>query len=391
MNAIGMYIFGGSQSIGHLQTGFKIDRILEMTNDMHENNSYHFIKNYPDIPVILPKDWWNADYLNELSKNKYDLLFANNPCSGLSQINKNANVNQPINNKFYDVFNVIEKLQPKVFLIENAPTTVTTGTPILQNMVKQLWKDYYFTIIRDMAGNHGVAMKRMRTLILGWNKNTFSHIPIVKMNKQAPTYVKDVLYANGGNNLEFESNRHWSNLEKYYDLVETDSSVLRTCCKHKETMEKDFNEIEKKATTTALAKFAEGKNIWDKSPWRISDDKQCMSITSVSEFIHPKENRDFYIREYARLMGYPEDFIFYPNECKCKTIQCIAQGVPVNFIKYISSEIKTILEGNYNYIEDANITFQHHIQEKLYKFKVKDFLDLECLNKYNGEYQKLNQ
>ena len=86
MNAIGMYILGGSQSIGHLQTGFKIDRILEMTNDMHENNSYHFIKNYPDIPVILPKDWWSADYLNELSKNKYDLLFANNPCSGLSQI-----------------------------------------------------------------------------------------------------------------------------------------------------------------------------------------------------------------------------------------------------------------------------------------------------------------
>ena len=38
-------------------------------------------------------------------------------------------------------------------------------------------------------------------------------------------------------------------------------------------------------------------------------------------------------------MGYPDDFIFYPNECKVPPIQCIAQGVPVNFINYISTQI----------------------------------------------------
>ena len=42
MKAIGMYIFGGSQTIGHLLEGWKIDTILEMTDNMIENNAYHF-------------------------------------------------------------------------------------------------------------------------------------------------------------------------------------------------------------------------------------------------------------------------------------------------------------------------------------------------------------
>ena len=45
LNACGMYIFGGSQSIAHMNVGWNIDMILEMTEDMMENNAYHFEKN----------------------------------------------------------------------------------------------------------------------------------------------------------------------------------------------------------------------------------------------------------------------------------------------------------------------------------------------------------
>ena len=103
LKACGAYIFGGSQSLGHLQCGFKINTILEMTEDMIENNSYHFVKNYKDsIKVYRPSEWNNESFLNNLYKEKYDLFFANNPCSGLSTINKNANINQPVNNRFFE-------------------------------------------------------------------------------------------------------------------------------------------------------------------------------------------------------------------------------------------------------------------------------------------------
>ena len=98
-----------------------------------------------------------------------------------------------------------------------------------------------------------------------------------------------------------------------------------------------------------------GQNAWDKSPCRMKLTDKFPSFTSLTRLIHPIENRDLYIREYAHIMGYPDDFIFYPD-CKVNPVQCIAQGVPVNFIRYISNEIKNsfttneFIDGNIIYI-----------------------------------------
>lgn len=385
--SIGLYIFGGSQTCGHLNTGWNVDRILEMTDDMPKQNSYHFIKNYPDIPVVIPSKWNSDTYLDDLVKEDYDLLFANNPCSGLSSINKNNNVNQPINNKFFEVFDVIDKLNPKTFLIENAPTLVTIGTPILQKMVEQLKDKYKFTIIRDMAANHNVCMKRTRTLICGWRKDIFENkIPLLHMNKQKHVTINEVIKKPDNidkeYNLEFVDDTRYINLIKYYDLVPQNSSILRTMYYHFDEMKNDLNDRQLHEVETVKRKFNENKNIWDKSPWRIPGDSYCPSIASVSRYIHPKENRDLYIREYARLMGYPEDFIFYPDECEVSTIQCIAQGVPVKFIEYISNEIKQALDNKREYIvADNNVIYQNHIANKYYILFDEVFFKLDSLNK----------
>ena len=64
-----MYIFGGSQTIGHLLEGWSIDTILEMTDGMTECNAYHFSKNYKNIDIILPKQYENnEEYLETLKE-----------------------------------------------------------------------------------------------------------------------------------------------------------------------------------------------------------------------------------------------------------------------------------------------------------------------------------
>ena len=358
-----------------------------MTDDMPQKNSYHFIKNYPDIPVVIPSKWNNKNYLDELSKQDYDLLFANNPCSGLSLINKNHNVNQPINNRFFEVFDVIDKLNPKTFLIENAPTLVTIGTSILQKMVSQLKAKYKFTIIRDMAGNHNVAMKRTRTLIVGWRQDIFENkIPLLEMRKHPLTAVKDVIYKSNGQEQEFNlepvNDTRYNNLIKYYYLVQPKSSIMKTVYANYDLVKDDLTDNQKREIETIKRKYSEGKNIWDRSPCRILYDGQAPSLTSVDRYIHPKENRDLYIREYARLLGYPEDFIFYPNECEVSTIQCIAQGVPVKFIEYISNEIKEALEDKREKItSDTHVIYQNHIAGKYYNIFDEVFEKLESLNK----------
>ena len=177
MKALGMYIFGGSQTIGHILEGWKIDAVLEMTETMSSQNAYHFIKNYPDISVKVPSEYEENDsYLKSLKKENYDLLFANPPCSGLSQINRHASADNKTNCYLYKVFDMISSITPKTFLIENAPTLTTVGFPILKTMCEQLNDKYYVLILNDLAGNHRVAMHRRRTMVVGFSRACFGGI-----------------------------------------------------------------------------------------------------------------------------------------------------------------------------------------------------------------------
>ncbi len=389
LKTFGMYIFGGSQTLGHLAAGHDVTHIFEMTEDMTDYNAYHFKKNYPNIPIKKPSEWNDKHYLNTLKYEEYDLLFSNNPCSGLSSINRNANSEQPVNNRFFEVFDVIKQVTPKTFLIENAPTLVSIGTPILHQMTKILGDTYTFTIIRDMAGNHGVPMKRQRTFIVGWRRDIFkNNIPIINPNKKKQTTIGEALIGlnNDIPNMEFERDTILPNLKRFYNKVNPKDTILRALVREFDNIKGELDESETKLVLDYIDKKNQNKNIWDKTAYRLDNDFTAPSMTSMAQFIHPTEDRELYIREYARIMGYPDDFIFYPNECKCSTIQCLAQGVPVNFIKYISKEIKRCLVSDYKYIEDKDVVFQHHSQNKLYTFTFEEFINVDNLGsvKENG-------
>ena len=380
MKAIGMYIFGGSQTIGHLLEGWKIDTILEMTEDMPNQNSYHFIKNYPNIKVKKPSEYENNDeYLTKLKNTKYDLLFANPPCSGLSSINRNASADSKINIYLYKVIEMVKTIEPKVFFIENAPTLTSLGLLILKDMTKRL-PNYRFLIINDCAKNHGVSMHRRRTFIIGFNRDYFSQIPVIndETTKEVTSgeILKDIDYTY---NKEFLVDSE-QDLFKLYDQIKPGDSIFRTYAEN----ECDIDTLPDKIKTsvkTMRTRLENGQNAWDKSPCRMSVDSKFPSFTSMTRLIHPTENRDLYLREYAHIMGYPDDFIFYP-ECKTNPMQCIAQGVPVNFIRYISKEImqsfkaKEFLDGDIVYINQTN---PNNI--KMCSYTNEEFLDANSILK----------
>ena len=371
MKAIGMYIFGGSNSIAVMQSGYVIDRVLEISDDILEKNAYHFHKNYPDIDIVLPSEWKTSDYLESLEAYNYDLFYANNPCSGLSRINiKNAGASNETNKYFYDVFDAIFKIKPKTFLIENAPTLTTIGVSILEDLNELLGEEYYINICSDCAGNHNVAMKRARTLITGFRKDTIKGCPIHRPNKQVKTTVKDVIgdlynVEDGDLNLNNFSVTpvRFDNLSIYYNMVPQNKSVMNAMI-HSNIDYSDstiLTDYQKRFLNRGRAKVAEGKNFFDKFPYRLSENDVAPSLTSLSKFIHPIKDRGLTTREYARIMGYPDDFEFY-DECKTHVIQCIAQGVPVNFIKYALSAINEAYSDSAILI-NANCTYQNNMQE----------------------------
>ncbi len=379
LKSIGCMIFCGSQTIGNIAAGFKPDRILEISDQILENNALHFHKNYPEIPVILPSEWENEDYLKSLKKENYDLFYGNCPCSGLSNISRSASADSPTNIHFYRTFDAIEQIEPKAFFIENAPTLINTGYPILLKMVEKFKEKYNISIIRDKGGNHGCCMERTRTFIIGWRKDIFNNqIPLLQMNIQPYTTVKDIIgdiydIPEGSNQLKNHTvlpYREYATHDNLLHLVPQGSNCLMSFIEHWNSIKDQFTENEIAGIERSRGKLANGGRIWNKTPARPKEDGHAPSMASVVQLIHPIHNRQFTIREYARLMGYPDSFEFFPDECKTETIQCIAQGVPVNFIKYIHSEIKEAINGNRPLLDTENglLLFQHHIKQKYQQF-----------------------
>ena len=381
-----MYIFGGSQALGHMKAGWNVDRILEISDEMLEQNSYHFIRNYPDIPVVKLSEWNNNEYIESL-KGKYDLLFGNPPCSGLSSINRNASVNNDINKHIYEVADMIDRIEPKSFLIENAPTLIARGLPILKDISKKLSNKYRITIITDLAGNHNVPMFRKRTLVVGWNRNYFESMPIINCVVNNDYTVGKALSGLTGDSpdmVKIDLNDKYD-FSRFYSLVKPGDPVVKTLCENYESIKDKLSEDEKVLVLRTKEKYDKGGSVWDKSPLRLDLNGRAPSITSVNRYIHPTENRDIYVRECARLMGYPDSFKFY-NGSKVSTIQCVAQGVPVNFIEYISSEIMSQFKNKVYYKEDCDIMYidQSSGIQKITTFSIDDFV--RCKNIHKNDH-----
>ena len=392
MNAIGCFIFGGSQTIGHIQEGWHVDRVLEMTDDMVDNNAYHFIRNYHSIDVIPRSEWDEERYIKYLKNEDFDLLFSNPPCSGLSSINRNANVNNDVNKYIYEVTNIINDIEPKTFLIENAPTLVTKGLKIVKDIQKTLTSKYRITVITDLAGNHNVPMHRRRTLVVGWRRDIFDKIPIISQQLNNNFTINDAFMGLTDDipNMSQISLNDRYDFTRFYNLVKPNDTVVKTLCYNLENVRDKLSEDELNLVLRTKEKYDKGGSVWDKSPLRLDADGKAPSITSVNRYIHPTENRDIYIRECARLMGYPDDFIFFEG-AGVSDIQCIAQGVPVNFIRYISNQIKNQLENSLYYREDCDIMYinQSSGVQKITTFRNDEFQRCEKIDRNDRKLEEV--
>jgi DNA (cytosine-5)-methyltransferase 1 len=400
LKVLGLMIFAGSATIGVMNNGVRPDAILEMTDNMDELNGMHFVHNFPDIPMVKPSEWETPEYLQKLAEANYDLWYANPPCSGLSlgvrgpqSHEKGPNCHQ------YRYLQAIKQGKPKAFMYENAPTLISTGKPILNDFVKEL-TDYNFTVIREFGMYHNVAMKRQRTFVIGWRKDVFPQIPTLHMGKtEFPTTVRQVIGdlfdtpLGSLPNHELFDRRPYQTVEHIFpDVPFTEGghkTVNWVICNDWKKYEPLLDEKTKKALTTQLYKQNAELGYWDKSAQRPNPDKQAPSMTGYSSFIHPIHDRQFTIREYARLMGFPDTFEFLYTK---DILTHLAQGVPAKFFEWASGEVIAALRGerpSTTQHAGTRVQFQHHTKETLTEFTTEEFLLAPKIDAVKDKKQKL--
>ena len=193
----------------------------------------------------------------------------------------------------------------------------------------------------------------------------------------------------GASNMEPIDIKDSYDFSRFYSLVNPDETVVKAICRNLDSVKKDLNESELRLVLRAKEKYDLNKSVWDKSPLRLNNSGRAPSITSVNRYIHPTKDRDIYVRECARLMGYPDSYRFYKGS-KVSDIQCIAQGVPVNFIKYISSEIMRQFNTPTYWNDDCDVMYINQVTgvQNITTFKSDEFALCDKINHNDSSLQE---
>ncbi len=249
--------------------------------------------NFPDARV------WQTDIhslhsiqIEEVLNGAPDVIIASPPCEEFSKANPDSNrsaaervYGEGSAKLLLDAIRIIGDFTPQVFVIENVAALLNAGgKEIIQKEFDRVGiDDVYINMIR--AHQHGNPSKRLRVFL--------SNIKLKPPRKPAPTVMEAIGGLPGlGLNQLFEPEIDVPNHIDY------------------PVSEDKMKAISKTRWGRGVKRFRVSKSRSLPNWVRLFPDQLSTSINGLSRYIHPYENRLLTVREHARLMSYPDSFVF---------------------------------------------------------------------------------
>ncbi|UCE09996.1 MAG: DNA cytosine methyltransferase [Candidatus Thorarchaeota archaeon] len=311
---------------GGFSFGFKTDSNSDQLGvDTDPSAASTFTMNYPNA-TLLQVDigrMHSSTIVGELGGYP-DIIIASPPCEEFSKANPESD--RPAAERIYgdgsarlllDTIRLIGDLSPKVFIVENVAALLHSGG---RGIVKAEFErvgieDVHFNMVH--AHHHGNPSKRLRVFI--------SNRKYVLRRKRAPHVMEaigDLPPLGLGALLEDHDNvpNH-----EIHPLTEEKMKLIR------------------KTQWGQGAKHFRGSKERVLPNWvRLFPDQVATSIIGLGRYIHPIEDRLLTVREHARLMSYPDNFIFTgPIDSQYDQV---GESVPPLISELIAKEALTQIE-----------------------------------------------
>jgi len=178
-----------SAGIGDLGIEYGCKLPVRVFSELLPSRAALLKKNYPDAEVIIGDIWENVDEIVEITKSKLSgkspkLVTLSPPCQGMSS-NGKGKMNKARENgdkPKYDERNrlilpsleIVERLMPQYFLIENAPIMMETEILVDEKPIsigevieKKLCNNYKIHSFKIDFSRYGVAQHRLRSITIG--------------------------------------------------------------------------------------------------------------------------------------------------------------------------------------------------------------------------------
>lgn len=308
----------GGLSTGLIEAGFT----PLLLNDFNKDCCKTLERNHPQAKIICG----SMDSINFTEYiGRVDLLAGGVPCQSFSQAGSRKGLDDPRGDLMLKFIQLIEELQPKVFLIENVKGLLThekgeTFRGILR-FIQETTKNQYDIVYRCLdASKYGVPQKRERVFIVGTRGlRTFEFPP----EQSSRCILRDVL-----NDVPISIGAKYPQ-----EKIELFKQIPQGGC-----WVNLPEDIQKKYLGKSFESSGGKRGILH----RLSMDKPCLTLLcspsqKQTERCHPLEERPLTVREYARIQTFPDDYEF--SGSMNSQYKQIGNAVPVLLAKHMGKAI----------------------------------------------------
>jgi DNA-cytosine methyltransferase len=305
-----------------------------LATDFNESALASFKLNFPNSKIIIgdiTKKNIKDKIVSTANELKVNMIIGGPPCQGFSNKGKKLGLNDPRNFLFKEYLNIVRKIKPDIFIIENVKTMLTAENGyFLAQILKEInfygYKVSYKPII---ASDYGVPQNRQRAVIIAHKTKKINHpIPSTKTKTTVKEAINDLAYLQSGEGLEISDYITKPN-SNYQIIMRKNSNKLHNhiATNHKKIAIDKLKLIPPQGNKKDLPKDLHGKQKFKTTWGRLQWDSQSPTIDtrfdtpSNGTNSHPELNRAITPREAARLQSFPDNFIFVGKKTEiCKQI-----------------------------------------------------------------------
>ena len=310
-----------------------------------------FKKNMPEAEVVVG-DITDKDVKEKVirlaKEKKINMIAGGPPCQGYSMKGKKLGLADPRNFLFREYLNIVEELQPEVFVIENVKGLLISSKGWFRDEIIQSIEKLGYCVEHGIlnAADFGVPQSRERAIFIC---SKGQPIPLPKAKTQKRTTVRDAIsdlaYLNSGEGA-FQQDYKNSPESDYQELMRKGSKKLynHKASNHKAVAIEKLKMIPPEQGKECLPKELLGKQKFKTTWGRLKWDDVSPTIdtrfdaSSNGTNNHPFLHRAITPREAARLQSFDDTFVFWGSKFYVR--KQIGNAVPPLLAKAIADQIE---------------------------------------------------
>ena len=332
--------------------GFSTEVALDFDKDAINT----FQKNFPETTCICG-NICDADIKKQVIdaavSRKVNMIIGGPPCQGFSLKGKNLGLDDPRNFLFLEYVDIVEKVRPDIFIIENVKNMISSGNGYFIKQIYERFEALGYTLNHGIlnAYNFGVPQTRERTIIIGTLNPKGIKLPqaIGESNVTVRDAISDLSYLESGEGND-ESQYINEPQSEYQRILRDGSNVLfnHKATNHAQIAIDKLKLIPPEGDKSSMPEELYGNQIFMTTWSRLIWDKPSPTIDtrfdtpSNGRNSHPYLHRSITPREAARIQSFPDKFKFYGKKTSiCKQI---GNAVPPLLAKAIGEHISKAIE-----------------------------------------------